>query len=79
MSEFDLSSIRFIIEKKNNFLFVANSSNEIKPKKVMSELKKVENLFFKVYPEDIIKKWNQNINAFSNFNEHITDSLEETN
>jgi hypothetical protein len=79
MSKFELRSIRFTIEKKHNFLFVANSSNEIKPKKVMNELKKIANLFFKVYPEDIIKNWSKNIKVFSNFKNHITDSLEEIN
>ncbi len=77
MSNFNLSSIRFSIEKKNNFLFIANSSNDIKPKKALNELRKVTNLFYKVYPEDIIKNWSKNIKVFSNFKEHITDSLEE--
>ncbi|MFW9901445.1 MAG: hypothetical protein ACFFDY_09160 [Candidatus Thorarchaeota archaeon] len=77
MTKFELSSVRFTIEKKHNFLFVANSSNDVKPKKVMKELKKVAELFFKVYPEDIIKNWSRNIKEFSNFKEHISDSLEE--
>ena len=77
MSNFQLSSIRFTIEKKNHFLFVANASNEVKPKKVMSELKKVSKIFFKVYPEEIIQDWSKNIKSFSNFEEFITDSLDE--
>ncbi len=76
MSKFELSSLSFMIEKKNNFLFVANSSNKINQKKVMKELKKVANLFLKVYPEDIRKNWSKNIKAFSNFKEYIVDSLE---
>jgi len=75
MSNFELSSVRFTIEKKDNFLFVANSTNDIKPKKVMNELKKITNKFFKVFPEDIIKNWSKNIKVFSNFEEHITDSF----
>ncbi|MFX1570059.1 MAG: hypothetical protein ACFFCV_17015 [Promethearchaeota archaeon] len=77
MNKFELSSIRFNIEKKNKFLFVANTSNGVKPKKVMKELKKVSDLFFKVYPEDLIRNWSRNIKKFSNFNEYISDSLEE--
>ena len=77
MTKFELSSIRFTIEKNHNFIFVANSSNGVKPKKVMKELKKVANMFFEVYPEDIIKNWSRNIKFFSNFKEHITDTLEE--
>ena len=76
MTKFELSSMRFTIEKKSNFLFVANSSSDVKPKKVMKELKKVADLFFKVYPEDTIKNWSRNIKAFSNFDEHVSDSLE---
>ncbi len=78
MSNFQLSSIRFTIEKKNHFLFVANASNEVKPKKVMNELKKVSKIFFKVYPEAIIQNWSKNIKKFSNFKEFIMDSLDET-
>ena len=43
----------------------------------INELKKIADLFFKIYPEDIMKNWNNNINFFSNFNEYIADSLEE--
>ncbi len=77
MTNFQLSSIRFTIEKSNHFLFVANASNEVKPKKVMSELKKVSKKFFKVYPEEIIQNWSKNIKTFSNFKEFIMDSLDE--
>ena len=77
MSKFELSSIRFTIKKKNNFIFVVNSTNHIKPKKVMNELEKVADTFFTVYSEDIINNWSRNIKAFSNLNEHILDSLEE--
>lgn len=77
MSNFELSSIRFTIEKINHFIFVANSSNDVKPKKVMKELKKISKNFFTVYPEEVLKNWSKNIKVFANFEEHITDSLEE--
>ena len=77
ISKFELSSVRFTIEKKNHFIFVANSSNDVKTKKVMKELKKISNKFFKVYPEEIIKNWSKNVKTFANFKEYITDSLEE--
>ncbi len=76
MSNFELSRIRFTIEKKNHFIFVANSSSEVKPKKVMNELKRISNKFFKVYPEEVIKNWSKNIKVFANFKEYIIDSLE---
>ncbi len=79
ISNFELSNIRFTIVKQNHFLFVANSSNEIKAKKVLSELKTVSKKFFKVYPEEVINSWNINIKVFADFKQHIIDSLEETN
>ncbi|MFX0000561.1 MAG: hypothetical protein ACFE9Q_10055 [Candidatus Hodarchaeota archaeon] len=77
ISNFELSSIRFTIEKKNHFIFVANSSNDIKTKKVMNELKKISKIFFKVYPEEVVKNWSKNVKLFAKFEEHIIDSLEE--
>lgn len=79
ISNFELSNIRFTIVKKNHFLFVANSYNEVKPKKVLNELKVVSKKFFKVYPEEIINNMNINIKVFADFNQYIVDSLEETN
>ncbi len=79
ISNFELSNIRFTIVKKNHFIFVANSSNEVKAKKVLKELKNISKKFFKVYPEDVLKNWNTNIKVFADFKHHIIDSLEETN
>ena len=76
MSNFELSSIHFTIEKLNHFIFVANSSNNVKPKKVMNELNKVSKAFFQVYPEEILKNWSENVKKFANFEDHINDSLE---
>ena len=78
MSSFELSSLRFTIEKKNNFIFVADASTDIKPKKAMKEIKKISDIFFKVFPEDILNNWSKNIRVFSKFEEYITDSMEET-
>ncbi|MFX1304050.1 MAG: hypothetical protein ACFE9X_11905 [Promethearchaeota archaeon] len=79
ISNFELSNIRFTIVKQNHFLFVANSSNEVKAKKVLSELKTISKKFFNVYPEEVINSWNINIKVFADFRQHIVDSLEETN
>ncbi|MFX0105340.1 MAG: hypothetical protein ACFE75_07610, partial [Candidatus Hodarchaeota archaeon] len=78
MTNFELSNIRFTIVKKDEFLFVANSSNQVKAKKVVNELKKVSKKFFKVYPEDVVKNCNMNIKVFADFGNHIIESLEET-
>jgi hypothetical protein len=77
MTNFELSNIRFTIVKKNKFLFVANSSNQIKVKKVLNELKLISKKFFKTYPEQVIERCNVNIKAFSDFKNYIIDSLEE--
>ena len=72
-----MSNIRFTIEKINHFIFVANSSNGVKPKKIMNEVKKISKKFFNVYPEEVIKNWSKNVKVFANFDEHIIVSLEE--
>lgn len=77
MTNFELSNIRFTIVKKDQFLFVANSSNEIKVKKVINELKNISKKFFKVYPEEVLKSWHANVKVFADFEKHIVESLEE--
>ena len=79
MSNFELSSVRFTIVKNNNFLFVANSSNKVKGKKIVNELKNISKKFFKVYPDEIITNYFKNIRVFADFTNHINDSLEEIN
>ena len=77
MSNFEMSSIRFTLLKNNHFLFVANSSNEVKHKKVLNELKTISKIFFKTYPEEILENIGTNIKKFIDFGNHIADSLEE--
>ncbi|MFX1417667.1 MAG: hypothetical protein ACFE9N_01975 [Promethearchaeota archaeon] len=77
ISNFEMSSIRFTIIKNNHFLFVANSSNEIKAKKILNELRNISKKFFKIYPEEILKNVGMNIKTFAEFKNHIADSLEE--
>ncbi|MFW9987531.1 MAG: hypothetical protein ACFFC3_02660 [Candidatus Odinarchaeota archaeon] len=75
ISNFELNSIRFTIEKMNHFIFITNSSNNVKPKRVMNELKKIAKKFFNIYPEVVRENWNNDINLFKNFEEKIIDSL----
>jgi len=77
MTNFELSNIRFTIVKKNQFLFIANSSNQFKIKKVLNELKIISKKFFKIYPEEIIRSFNTNLKVFADFENYIIDSLEE--
>ena len=74
LSNFELSEKRFIIMKKNEFIFVANASKKIKEKTVVVQLKNIANRFFKKY-SDILKNWDQDISVFSDFKQDIEGSL----
>ncbi len=77
LTSFELSSIRFTIIKSKRFLFIANSSKRIKEKRVIEELQKVSNRFFNKY-SDVLLNWDSDINVFSDFENEIEESLEET-
>ena len=77
LSNFELSSIRFTIYKDKDFLFVANSAKKVKEKKVQEELKIIAEKFFDKYSE-ILLSWDSDINVFTDFNDEIEDSLEDT-
>jgi len=79
LSNFELSSVRFNILKRNHFIFVANTSNKLKDKKVLNELKKISDKFFEVYDDEVLKNFSINIRIFANFNNYIINSLEEAN
>jgi len=74
LSNFELSEKRFIIMKKNEFIFVANSSKKIKEKTVIEQLETITDQFFKKY-SDILKNWDQDISVFSDFKQDIEASL----
>ena len=78
ITNFELSKLRFTIIKKNNFLFVANSFNKTKEKKVLNELKSISERFFQLYSKEILKNWDNDITIFSNFEKEIEDSLDKT-
>ncbi len=78
ISNFELSNLRFTIIKRNHFIFVANSSNKSKEKKVLNELSRISDKFFELYSEEVLEKWDNDINIFANFKIEIKDSLEET-
>ncbi len=79
LSNFELSSVRFSIFKKNHYIFVANSSKKIKDKKVLNELKKISEKFFKVYDDKVLKNFSHNIRVFKDFENYIIDSFVESN
>ena len=77
LSNFELSSIRFTIYKDKGYLFVANSAKKVKEKKVQDELKIIAERFFDKFT-DVLASWDSDVNVFSNFNDEIEDSLEDT-
>jgi hypothetical protein len=78
ITNFELSKLRFTIIKKNDFIFVANSLNKKKEKKVLNELKTISERFFELYPKEILENWDNDVTIFSNFGEEIQGSFETT-
>jgi len=74
LSNFELSEKRFIIMKKNEFIFIASASKKVKEKTVIEQLEKISNHFFEKY-SDILRNWDQDISVFSDFKQEIEDSL----
>ncbi len=75
ISNFELSNMRFSIIKRNQLLFVANSSNKIKVKKILKELQDISEKFFELYPEEMLKKWDSDVGIFDSFISSIKNSL----
>lgn len=76
ISNFEMSNMRFVIVRRRNYIFVGTAPNKTKEKKITEELKKVSDIFFDVYPNEVFLKWDGDVNIFSNFGEYIEDSLE---
>lgn len=74
LSNFELSEKRFIIMKKNEFIFVASASKKVKEKTIIEQLENIANHFFEKY-SDILKNWDQDISVFSDFKNEIEASL----
>ena len=78
LSNFELSDKRFIIMKKNEFLYVANSSTKVKPKRVIEQLEMVAKKFFELYPVEWFKnEWNNEVSIFADFEKEIQDLMED--
>jgi len=75
ISNFEMSDLRFVIVKRRSFLFIGSSLNKTKEKKVIDELKRISDVFFEVY-EEILVNWDNDVNYFSDFGDHIDKSLE---
>ena len=77
LQNLELKKIRFTIIKKNDLIFIVNSSKKHKESKVMQQLENIANKFFSMYPDAFLKKWDNDVNAFSSFKNEIENLLEE--
>jgi hypothetical protein len=78
ISNFEMSNIRFVIVKRRDFLFVGSAPNKVKEKKVITELKIISDKFFEVYTQEILSNWDNDISIFSDFGNHVEQSLNPT-
>lgn len=76
LSYFELSDKFFAVIKRNKFLFIANSSKNVKPKLILEKLEYIASKFFARYGKDVLDKWDGDINLFCGFERDIEDSLE---
>jgi hypothetical protein len=77
LSNFELYDKIFTIVKRLNLTFIANSSKEFNQKKINRELEKISKKFLKLYSNDLVNYQGQ-LGAFSEFEQIIKDSLEES-
>lgn len=77
LQNFELSNIRFTLIKKRGFLFIANSSNNFKEKKVILELEIIAQKFNNQYPDDFFKGWDNDVSIFVDFKNEIENALED--
>lgn len=76
LSSFEIAGTRFSILKKKSCLIIANSSKNVKKKKVLNELGVIADQFCERFPEEFILNWNGDISLFESFEMAIKDSLE---
>lgn len=78
LSNFELKDIKYFIIKKHGISFIVNSSKKTKEKKVKEELNRIVNKFFNLYSKEILNNWDNDLNLFAGFENHIKDSLQDT-
>ena len=75
ISSFEKSDLRFVIIKRRSFLFIGSSLTKTKEKKVIDELMRISDIFFKIYAKSLIN-WDNDVSVFSDFGDFIDKSLE---
>ncbi len=77
LNNFEIKNIRFTIIKKENLLFIANSSKKHKEKKILAELARLAERFIEEYPESSSDNWDGCIDDYKTFENKISDVLED--
>ena len=70
ISNFEMADLRFVIIKRRKFLFIGSSLYKTKEKKVIDDLMLISDQFFKLYSEEFLD-WDNNVETFSDFGDHI--------
>ncbi len=77
LNNFEIKNIRFTIIKKENLIFIANSSKKHKEKKILAELENIAEKFIEQYPETSNDNWDGCIDDYQTFESKISDKLED--
>lgn len=78
LSNFEMQNIKFTLFKKRGLLFIAKSSKKVNEKKASEELNKIADKFLEIYSDEDINNWDGESTKFSDFEEQIEESLEDT-
>lgn len=73
----EFGNLHFYILKREELLFIANSSSGAKEKKMRQELEKISNKFFDYYKKKLEKELHLivEVSCFQKFDKEISDSL----
>lgn len=81
ISNFELNNKKYVIIKKEDTMFVTNVKKGIKQKNIRKELHRIAEKFFNTYSDELdrIKSDGDiDLSLFSNFEDYINSSLEDT-
>ena len=77
LTNFELSQKKFTLLKKRGLLFICNTDNKVKDKKVSEELENVSEKFLACYPESTSDDWDGDVSCFQEFGDQIQSALED--
>ncbi|MBY8989055.1 MAG: hypothetical protein KGD61_11425, partial [Candidatus Lokiarchaeota archaeon] len=66
LTNFEMNTKRFVIKKRNDFLFIACDSKTVKEKRIVYQLNLITESFFEKFG-DISVNWDKDLNVYSDF------------